>query len=347
MSRKFCATMIAPVFLFASIHGALAMDGADLVSKLDITAPKFNTGGCKSARDTMAQYNGHVAERVLEGVFMLAAFGGIFAIPGALSQNGQEEKIANYLLQNLQTECSPNIVSGISWKRPTKAKHPRKPGWHSLMKAATVRHATWRRPSPGIRSPWIKASRRRWSISAQCISMAMEYRPIRHAPSRFGARPPTKEVRPPKQVWGRPIMMEPGCRRITRRPLRCGMMRSRRANHQRRPISVKLFWKAEASPRTPRRRCRIFARRHGTEARWLNLNSAACMNPEQPYPKATLPHIAGIPLPKKRLYAGFSKTSATAGKIDAGAIAAARPRGGVFQVAIHELPITGKRSSVT
>jgi hypothetical protein len=110
MSKKLCAVLIAPIFLLASMASVAAMEGSELVAKLDTTAPKFNTEGCKSARDTMANYDGHVAERTLEGALMWAAFGGIFAIPGALSQAGQEERVANYLVQNLQTECGRQTI---------------------------------------------------------------------------------------------------------------------------------------------------------------------------------------------------------------------------------------------
>ncbi len=124
MSKKLCAILFAPVFLFVSVQNASAMDGAELVSKLDSTAPNFNTDGCKSARDTMAQYNGHVEERILEGALMWVAFGGIFALPAVLSQGGQEARVANYLMENLQTECGRQALFPVYLEAANKGEAP-------------------------------------------------------------------------------------------------------------------------------------------------------------------------------------------------------------------------------
>ena len=110
MTKTLCAIFIAPILLCASVQDTAALEGSELVAKLDTTAPKFNTDGCKSARDTMEHYDGHIAERTLEGAMMWVAFGGVFAIPAALTQNGEEAKVANYLVQNLQAQCGRQAV---------------------------------------------------------------------------------------------------------------------------------------------------------------------------------------------------------------------------------------------
>ncbi len=124
MSKEFWATLLAPVLLFVSVQNASAMDGAELVSKLDSAAPNFSTDGCKSARASMAQYNGHVEERILEGALMWVAFGGIFALPAVLSQGGQEARVANYLMENLQTECGRQALFPVYLEAANQGEAP-------------------------------------------------------------------------------------------------------------------------------------------------------------------------------------------------------------------------------
>jgi len=104
MSKTFCAMLIAPVFLFASVQSAASMDGAEIVAKLDASAPRFQSDDCKAARNTMANYGGHVGERILEGAFFGVLLGP-FGLPMAFGVDMREARIANMLVEELQNAC--------------------------------------------------------------------------------------------------------------------------------------------------------------------------------------------------------------------------------------------------